>query len=156
MPAKTVTAILALLGLATLFATHIWAQERSTIEVTGEELASAFVENTFAAEAKYKNDQPFLVVDGAIEAIGKDKYGNPYMDFEPGMTTMLQARCVLDTKNDKEAIGLLAKLSKGERVKVLGIIAPEAGAFGGPILYPCFFDAGFAAERAGHGMAPAK
>ena len=87
----------------------------SAIEVTAQELYSAYDANQVAADAKYKDKT--LKVTGVVESIGKDILDTPYITLTSGgQYEVWGVQCMFDEKYEPE----LAKLTKGQMVTVQG------------------------------------
>lgn len=87
----------------------------SAIEVTAQELYSAYEANQVAADAKYKDKT--LKVTGVVESIGKDILDTPYITLTSGgQYEVWGVQCMFDEKYEPE----LAKLTKGQTVTVQG------------------------------------
>ena len=92
------------------------------INVTAEDLISAYKANEVAADERYKN-QP-LAVTGTVDSIGKDILDTMYVtlkgDEKYGFTSV---QCMFDDEHKTE----LAALSKGDHIRVVGICKGKLG-----------------------------
>lgn len=89
-------------------------QELATLPmITAAELASAYDENTVAADQKFKNKK-FKVI-GTIVSINTDFFGDPYLALRGGVNQFMEPKFRF-AKSDASQI---AALKKGVQVKLL-------------------------------------
>ena len=87
----------------------------TTIELTAQELYSAYEANQVAADAKYEDKT--LIVTGVVDSIGKDILDTPYVTLtSSGAFAVWGVQCMFDDEHEPE----LAKLTKGQMVTVQG------------------------------------
>jgi len=90
----------------------------TVIEVTAQELYSAYEANQVAADAKYKDK--IVRVTGIVNTIGKDILDTPYVLLTSGgQYEMFGVQCMFDKKYELE----LAQLIKGQTVTVQGKVS---------------------------------
>lgn len=83
------------------------------LTVTAIELLKAFQENELKANQTYKNK--YIAVQGAVDAIGEDIVGSPYVTLKTS-NVILSVQCMLN----KSETGKAANLQKGQQIIVQG------------------------------------
>ena len=87
----------------------------TTIQVTAQELYSAYKANEVAADTKYKGK--ILKVTGVVLEIGKDIFGTPYVTLSSGEKyEVWGVQCTFSLKDEPQ----LAQLTKGQTITVQG------------------------------------
>ncbi len=92
----------------------------TAIEVTAQELYSAYEANQVAADAQYKDKT--LKISGTVIEIGKDIFDTPYVMLQGGTTyleSMMGVRCEFNREYESE----LAQLAKGDTVIIQGEVS---------------------------------
>ena len=84
--------------------------------LTADELYNAYETNEVAADNKYKGE--FVLISGTIEGMSKNLFGNSYIALETGKMSS-NVKCFFEKGKESE----LAWLSKGERVRVMGVVS---------------------------------
>ena len=117
LPVLVIGISLLLVGVATSCSPHSLYSEKDAIEVTAQELFSAYEEDEAAADALYKDN--LLKVTGVIYDVGTDYiFEAPEVMITGGGED--EARgidCIFDTRYESQ----IAKLEKGQTVAVLGM-----------------------------------
>lgn len=84
-----------------------------TIEISADDLYSAYKENEVAADQKYKNKM--LEISGTVNSIGKDITDTIYITLETG-ELLNSVQCYFKN-SEADAV---ASLSKGQEITVIG------------------------------------
>ena len=88
--------------------------------LTASQLYNAYENNEVAADNKYKGE--IVLISGTIEDIGKDILDKPYITLVTG-NILFNVQCYFEKSNE----GQFASLSKGQRVKVKGVVDGKFG-----------------------------
>lgn len=91
------------------------------------ELFDAFMDNELKANQAYKGK--YIAVQGAVESIGEDIVGDPYVALNTG-NPILKVQCMLN----KSETGKAANLQKGQQIIIQGNCA---GKFGNVLIRSC-------------------
>ena len=84
--------------------------------LTASQLYNAYENNEVAADNKYKEE--IVLISGTIHEIGKDLFDNSYISLETDKI-LSYVKCSFDKSNQSQ----LAGLSKGQRVRVKGVVS---------------------------------
>lgn len=97
------------------------------LTVTASELLAAFEQNELKANQTYKNK--YIAVQGAVDNIGEDIMGSPYVTLKTG-NVILSVQCMLNKSEASKA----ANLNKGQQIVVQGNCD---GKFGNVLIKNC-------------------
>jgi hypothetical protein len=86
------------------------------IEISAEDLISAYDKNEVSADNRYKGKK--LQITGIIKSIGKDLFDNPYVVVDSGADfNIISIQCYFSSTDEKNKI---AELSKGNAIIITG------------------------------------
>jgi len=97
------------------------------LTVTASELLAAFEQNELKANQTYKNK--YIAVQGAVDNIGEDIVGSPYVTLKTG-NIILSVQCMLNKSEAAKA----ANLDKGQQITIQGNCD---GKFGNVLIKNC-------------------
>ncbi len=100
---------------------------KPVLTITAMELFDAFMDNELKANQAYKGK--YIAVQGAVESIGEDIVGDPYVALNTG-NPILKVQCMLN----KSETGKAANLQKGQQIIIQGNCA---GKFGNVLIRSC-------------------
>lgn len=103
------------------------ANVKPELTVSAFELFNAFMENELSANQTYKGK--YIAVQGAVESIGEDIVGTPYVTLKTS-NAILSVQCMLN----KSETGKAANLQKGQQIVVQGTCD---GKFGNVLIKSC-------------------
>ncbi|MEK6333668.1 MAG: hypothetical protein AABM67_01890 [Acidobacteriota bacterium] len=98
------------------------ASRGTPIPVSAADLVAAYKANEVAADENYKDK--LLAVSGTVDSIGKDILDSMYVTLSSGEEySITSVQCMFDDASKSQ----LARLSKGQRVTIVGVCNGKFG-----------------------------